>query len=86
MVSYGTGIQQKNCFPTTYHPSFMVRWWVLVYYGQFSPECKGLHSCNSVAILSTIFVTYKSLTLFFGSKNGMDDGDYGGSGLAYNCV
>jgi hypothetical protein len=25
-------IQQKNCFLTTYHPSFMVRWWVLVYY------------------------------------------------------
>jgi hypothetical protein len=34
MVSYGTGTQQKICFSTTYHPSFMVRWSVLLHSGQ----------------------------------------------------
>lgn len=29
MVSWGTGSQQKNCFLTAYHPSFMLCWWVL---------------------------------------------------------
>jgi hypothetical protein len=29
MVSSGTGIQQKNCFLITYHPSLMVHWWVI---------------------------------------------------------
>jgi len=62
----------------------MVRLWVLVHSGQFSPECKGLCSCNSVAIFSTIFVTYISHSLL--GADGMDDGVYGGSGLAYNCV
>ncbi len=34
MINQGTGTQQKICFLTTYHSSFMVRWWVLVHCGQ----------------------------------------------------
>jgi hypothetical protein len=39
MVSWGTETQQKNCFLTTDHSSFMVHWWVL-------DQCGGTYVCR----------------------------------------
>jgi hypothetical protein len=46
----------ENCFLTTYHPSFMVHWWVLVHSGHANHghNCinaknknkKGIFNCN----------------------------------------
>jgi len=44
MVIQGTESPTENCFLTTYHPSFTVRWWVLVHCGPHRTNCPVLRA------------------------------------------
>jgi hypothetical protein len=57
MVNYiargSAGIQQKTCFLNTYHPSFMVHWWVQGSLPPSNPHptMNAIHHNNSSATM-----------------------------------